>query len=389
MNRFIDTTLVGFSAMLAQAVALVPMGFYLCGVATLVLFQNEAREDWGSMVSDTVVGPTAPDAAFDGINMTVTAPLNADRPIGDPLFFEPGPFVTVIRSVETYSWVERVSETVDRKWGGSADITTETTYHLEWTAEPPHTADFRYPDGHENPRPRFDDHFTFANMQLGGWTLNPAQTLILTNEPVLPDSVRWTEEGAALRYVVEPDGSRGAYYYGDANAAAPQLGDTRMTFHVVPSGVTMTAVGYGAGHTIGGLDWFKGLELVPVVPGSRQDVENFMGGLFQITRWLGRIGGVVAVFFGLWLLIGPLFAVLDIAPPIGLAARIIAGLVVVPAALAWSGIVIIFSQILHSWVMLTLLAFLLYLWLRTAIDRRRERRANDRVRAFHAAREAG
>ena len=389
MNRFIDTKIVGFAALFAQALALVPTGFYLFGIATIVLYQNEARTDWGDMVSKTVVGPASPDSAFDGVDMTVTGALTADREIGDPIFFEPGPFVTVVRSVETYAWVERVDQSVERRWGGSAEVTTETTYHLAWVAEPAHTEDFRYPEGHENPRPRFDDHFTFSDMQLGGWTLNPAQTLILANEPVLPGSVRWTDEGAALRYVVEPDGNRGAYYYGGANPAAPQLGDTRMTFHVVPSGVTMTAVGYGAGETIGGLDWFKGVELVPVLPGSRQDVVGFMGGLFQITRWLGRIGGTIAVFFGLWLLIGPLFAVFDIAPPVGLAARVVAGIFVVPAAIAWSGLVMIVSQILHSWVMLTILAFLLYLWVRTAVDRRRERRANDRARAFRAARGGG
>jgi hypothetical protein len=321
MNRFIDTKIVGFAALFAQALALVPTGFYLFGIATIVLYQNEARTDWGDMVSKTVVGPASPDSAFDGVDMTVTGALTADREIGDPIFFEPGPFVTVVRSVETYAWVERVDQSVERRWGGSAEVTTETTYHLA--------------------------------------------------------------------YVVEPDGNRGAYYYGGANPAAPQLGDTRMTFHVVPSGVTMTAVGYGAGETIGGLDWFKGVELVPVLPGSRQDVVGFMGGLFQITRWLGRIGGTIAVFFGLWLLIGPLFAVFDIAPPVGLAARVVAGIFVVPAAIAWSGLVMIVSQILHSWVMLTILAFLLYLWVRTAVDRRRERRANDRARAFRAARGGG
>jgi hypothetical protein len=386
MNRFIDTSFVALTAIVGQAIALVPTGLYVLVAATIVLFQNEARTDWGNVVSDSLIGPVAPDTAFDGVNMTVTAPLTGDRAVGDPVFFEPGDFVTAIRSVETYAWVETVTESVDRKWGGGAEVTTETVYTLEWASDPLHSDGFRYPEGHENPRSRFDDHFELSELRLGEWVLNPMQSLILYNEPVRPGTVRWTPEGAALRYVADEDGSNGAFYYGDADPHAPRVGDTRMTFHVVPSGVTMTAVGYGAGHSIGGIEWFDSVALVPVLPGGRDDAQAFMGGIFQISVWLGRVGGAIGVLFGLWLVVGPLFAILDIAPPIGILARICAAVALIPCSLAWAALVVFFSQLLHSWFMLSVLGFLIYLWVRTAIDRRREERANCRARVFYGSR---
>ena len=387
MNRFIETTFVGLTAMVGQAVALVPTGIYVFAAATLVLYQNEARTDWAGVVNDSVIGPESPDAAFDGLDMTVTAPLTGDRPLGDPVFFEPGDYVTVIRSVETYAWAETIRESVDRQWGGGAEVTTEIVYSMEWVADPLHSDGFRYPEGHENPRPRFDDHFEFSEMRLGGWILNPMQSLVLYNEPVRPGSVRWTAEGAALRYVADEDGNNGAYYYGGADPYAPQLGDTRITFHVVPSGITMTAIGYGAGPTIGGIEWFKDVALVPVVPGTRDDAHAFMGGIFALTVWLGRIGGALGVLFGLWLVVGPLFAILDIVPPVGVLARVCAAFALVPFALAWTALVIFFSQLIHSWFMLSVLGFLIYLWVRTRIDRAREERANARARVFHRTRQ--
>ena len=383
MNRFIETIFVGFGAMFAQAIALVPTGLYVFVVATVVLFQNEARTDWGGIVSDSLIGPTTPDAAFDGLNMTVTAPLTGDRQLGDPVFFEPSDFVTVIRSVETYAWVETVTESTDRQWGGGAEVTREIVYSLQWTGDPLHSDGFRYPEGHENPRPRFDDHFEFSELRLGEWILNPMQSLVLYNEPVRPGSVRWTPEGAALRYVADEDGNNGVYYYGDADPGAPRVGDTRLNFNVVPSGITMTAIGYGAGHSIGGIEWFNDIALVPVLPGGRDDAYAFMGGIFQLSVWFGRLGGTLAVLFGLWLVVGPLFAVLDIAPPVGIIARICAAFVLLPFAIAWSGLVIFFSQMIHSWFMLSILGFLVYLWIRTKIDHAREIRANARARVFH------
>ncbi len=385
MHRFIETIVVGFAAMLGQAIALVPTGLTIFVAASIALFQNEARPDWGDVVESSLVGPTSPDEQFDGLDMTVTAALRSDRQVGDPLFFAPGDFVRVIRSVETYAWNETITESTEHNWGGSATITTEVNYHLAWTGDPLHSDGFRHPEGHENPRPRFDDHFDSGEIQLGGWTLNPFQSILLYNEPVKPGAVDWTDEGDALRYVPSDDDKSGFYYHGDASPHSPQLGDTRIAFYVVPTGVTMTAVGYGAGDTLGGIEWFENVALVPVVPGGRDDAKAFMGSIFGLTVWVVRIGGALAILLGLWFIVGPLFAVLDIIPPLGLLSRVCAGFILVPFAIGWAAFVIFLSQIVHSIFMLTVAGFLAYLYIRTVWDRRTEERENARARVFYKA----
>ncbi|MFT6400146.1 MAG: hypothetical protein ACJAYU_004916 [Bradymonadia bacterium] len=385
MNRFIETLTVGFSAMFAQAIALVPTGLTILVAASIALFQNEARPDWGEMVESSEVGPTSPDEQFDGVDMTVTAALRSDRLVGDPTFFEPGDFVRVIRSVETYAWNETISESTEHNWGGGATITTEVDYHLAWTGDPLHSDGFRYPEGHTNPRPIFDDHFDSGEMLLGGWSLNPFQSIVLYNESVKPSSVSWTPEGEALNYVPSDDDKSGHYYYGAASPHAPQLGDTRISFFAVPTGITMTAVGYGAGETLGGIEWFENLALVPVVTGGREEAQAFMGSIFGLTVWVVRIGGALAVLLGLWFIVGPLFAVLDIIPPLGLVARICAGFLLLPFAAGWAAFIVFLSQLVHSIFMLSVAGFLAYLYVRTVWDRRREERENARARVFYKA----
>lgn len=354
-HRFVETALVSLAASIAAAVALVPTGLFLFATGTSLLWQNEARTPFDELGRRSVVAPAERAGGLDGAFVSVTAPLTASAPVGDPVFFEPGEFAYVARAVEMYAWQEHVSTETRRRWGGAREVDTVTEYALGWTAEPYPPGWMRYPDGHENPELPFRSaNFVPAALTLGAWTLDMATTVPLTGVPIGPSDVRWTEAGQRLSHRDD-----GWFYRDGADPQAPELGDLRVRFVIVRANTTHTALGVAQGASLGAYSWLDGVAATPLFAGDRKDAIRTLGAIETIVLWGGRLGCTVAILVGLTLLAGPLFAVFDIVPPLGVIARLGAALVIVPLGLLWAFVVGGASQLFHSVGFLLVLAVVL------------------------------
>ena len=385
-HRFVETVSVAFGATFAQALALVPTGLTVLVACTVLLWQNEARRDWRDILDDAEIGDAQRPTLGDGAFASVTAALAVDAPVADDAFFASDRYAQVQRVVETYAWTERVEEEVERRWGGGRDIHTIYSYEQGWTGEVFPSDGFRYPDGHENPRPEWGTRLFAADAyRLGSWTVNGEHALPLVSVPIMPADVTWTGAGESLRF----DEGCECYYIGGASPDTPRVGDQRVRFVGVPQGLKVTAFGNAYGAQLGPREWVDGIGFVLLLPGSRSDALDFAGALHTILLWLGRFAGVVAIWFGLTLVIAPLFAVFDIVPPVGAVLRFTFSIVLLPVAIIWGGAVISASMVLHNPVLLALALFALYLVGRFALDRRREKREYEEImRAYRQQQDA-
>lgn len=374
MHRFVETAFVPFFATLAQAVALVPTGLFVVVMATVFLFQNEAGvglEDFGR---STAVAPADRTAGPQREAVTVTATVSPSVDVGDPVFFRAPGTALVTRDVQVWAWDEAVSQTSKAQWGGGRETTTVYEYEQRWVSNPMAPEAMRYPDGHENPRaPYASATFVPESFHLGAWRLDPMWVQSLAGSVVQPTDVEWSPVGERLTYDAE-DG----WYYLD-RGATPALGDVRVRFGRLPSNVEVTAIGVRDGAELAPVEWTEGIALVPLFPGSRTDAIQMLGALDATLLWIFRIGGAIAVLFGLVLIVSPLFAVLDIAPPVGVIARIGAAIVLIPSALGWSVTVICVSQMVRNPIVLIIVGVLLYGVFRAWWAARKTRRTMDAV----------
>lgn len=378
MHRFVTVTIVGFWAVLGRAVALWPLALQVLAAATFALWQNESRPDFSDVAGAAVETPADRLVDRDGQFVSVTGALKGDGPKEDATFFSGGDHYQVVRVVETYAWVEQRRESSRALWGGSREVEEVVEYVQIWTAEPPRTDDFEHPEGHENPLPRYRTHVEAANAAtVGRWSVAPAATLVLAGEPLDTSRVTWTDEGAAL--VPHEDGWR----YDRAGAAdAPELGDQRFQWLVIPNGLQMTVFGDASGEWVGPHEWVEGLPLALAVPGTRAEALDFFHGLHVIALWFVRLAGAFAVWLGLMWLVSPLLVVFDIAPPVGLVVRFVVGVALSFVALAWALVVAGLSIALHSPVILLILAGVAYIVIRAWWDARRERKEFERAAAM-------
>lgn len=353
-HRFVETVLIGFIAVFVQAAAMVPTGVSLFGMSTSALFKNEARESLADRVSRARTARADRAGGHDGKLVTVTGALEASTTLGDPVFFEPSGYAGVIRQVEMFAWEERVSTKQRRLWGGGRQVDTITEYRTGWTSSVLPTRQMKHPEGHDNPpMPWSSARFVPESLRVGAWTVDPMDALVLDGRPVEPADVRWTDAGARL--ALSDDG----WYYADgALPDAPRVGDVRVRFLVIPTGGEVTAVGMGRGDSLTPAAWGGGIGAVAVLPGDRGAAIGAFRALDAAIVWVVRIGGTIGVFASFALVTGPIFAVLDIVPPLGFVARLLAVPIGVIASLGWTAVVIGTSQIAHSTGFLLMLGVL-------------------------------
>ncbi len=150
----------------------------------------------------------------------------ADRDMG--LSF-PGQ-VAVARTAEMYQWVETTHTSSHDNSNGSQTTTTTYTYALGWKDRAVDSAQFKHPDGHQNPTTPFAAaRFAASDAKLGAYALD-AITLRLIDPPqtLTPAPPSGWSANATMLY--------------KGNPATPKLGDMRVSYRGLPSGATLSVL---------------------------------------------------------------------------------------------------------------------------------------------------
>lgn len=369
-HRFVDVAVTGLAARLAVSLAVLPIALMLLGQAPVALWKNEARASFADEASRAIPFDPARADKLQGQLVAVSGTLRAHHPAGDPELLEPGPWLGVIRQVETWGWDERVETETERLWGGALRTTTVWTYVEARVPRLLPPDEMRHPEGHENPSPRFESAaFIGGDASLEGLRVDPA--LLAGIAPVPLDPRTLSLRGAAVGAPIVD----GAVFIGEGTPDDPAPGDQWIRFLAVPDGLQITAFGEVIGDTLREHPWRAGLNLLFAFEGDRQTAVDTLRGIDTLLLWAVRAAGVGALWLGLFLLLSPLFILLDILPPLGMLGRVLAGIVlVVPAAATGIGIIIV-SQTVHSTPALLLLgAFAAYVaWATWRLRRDRQR----------------
>lgn len=313
-----------------------------------LLYWNEGRVDKSEIAKEAtpINAAEVADASLNGKLVAASGKLSSDETLGDGQYLVPGNYVVVDRVVEMYSWIEESKSESKTNLGGSETTQTTYTYRKDWTSTPASSANFKHPEGHENPAKSLPDNRAFVqNAKVGNYFVDMRDITLPELSPVaLTEGTVQLSEGAVLQ-------GQQFVFKGAGTPTAPQVGDIRVSYNVLRPGIDALVLGKLSGQKIiTYTDTTRDNEkLYRMFDGG--DLDSAVGTLAtEHTRslWIFRILGFVLMWFGLSSIFGPISVVLDVLPIFGSISRGAVGLITFVTSLALTIVTIIVSMIAHN-----------------------------------------
>jgi hypothetical protein len=324
-DRIVEVTQTSWLSRIKNALAGIVIGLVLIPVSLGLMFWNEGRavvtarslaEGRGLVVS---VDSAAVDSANDGHLIHISGPVKGVGTPSDDALGVSADGLRLERKVEMYQWKEDSHSETQKKLGGGEETTTVYTYTKAWTDETLDSANFKEPDGHQNPsKPVGNETFGVAEGSLGGFKLTGDQlTYFGKSQPLLinKDMAQTIQTQLGTD---KPARVVDGKLVVSASADAPMVGDLRISYVVVkPAEGSLIAAQTGDG--VAPYRTEAGNELFLTDDGDVSADQMFSEAVTAntIITWLIRAGGFLLLFIGFRMILAVIAVLADVVPLIG------------------------------------------------------------------------
>jgi Transmembrane protein 43 len=315
----------------------------------VLLWTNEGSINWGDVArGSTAVDAAAVSAAADGKFVAVTGQLVTGEQLGDAPYLQAGAYLRLERSAEMFAWEEKRSSESD----GDTNRTTYT-YSTDWTSSPQDSSEFQAPAGHTNPRPEIEsESWTVSSATVGAYGLDMGRLGLPGGEPVtLNDAVLAPGRPGKL------DG--GYLFIGRGTLQKPQVGDMRISYEAVPSGVRATVFGTQSQSSVEPYLYRGETSFYRAVAGGRAEAIETLQTEYTMMLWIMRFVGFFLMWGGLSLAFSPLTSMLKLVPLLGNLGAWVIGAITFGVALALTLVTVIISIIAHNLLLLVVILVLI------------------------------
>jgi len=346
-DNFTVTSHRGWFSRIAGSFVGVLIGFLLVPAMIVLLFWNEGRavqtalslaEGLGAVID---VAADRVDPANEGRLVHVSGTVESDETLTDPDFGITATGVSLIRRAEMYQWREESRSETNKTLGGGEETVTTYSYSRGWEDSPQDSSSFKRPGGHENPEMRWRGRtFALSSATMGAWNLD-VQTLSRIGDGETLPLTRADAEKVSEAYGWDDASIVQSRIYLGANPNAPQVGDQRITYKLVPLG-PISVVAQQEGDGFVHYQTQAGDALFMVDRGTVAAKQMFDDAVAENTfvTWLLRAVGLALLAVGFALIMGPIGVVFDVIPLLGSLARAGTGLVAFILAIGVSAVVI-------------------------------------------------
>ncbi len=359
-DTFETVTKQGYFQRISKSIGGVFFGIILFLASFGVLFWNEGRADY-SKIAETSVPVQAesqPEAQMQGKFVSTTGKLTTDETIGDQMFLIPGNYLSLHRNSEMYAWEETSHSETQKNVGGSETTKTTYTYNKKWTSSPSSSSSFKKPQGHENP-PKTINSETFKanNGKLGVFEVNVksldlpgTENLTITKEMIFPEVFN---QGINL--------VSGYLYKGSGSLENPQIGDIRISYNALKSGVDGTIFAKIDGNKLVSFTNKDNKSMFRMLTGDRESAIQQLKTEHKIWTWVLRGAGFIMMLAGLSMIFAPISVVLDFIPIFGSISRGLIGFVIFIVSFILSGLTILISILVHNIIYLIIFGGILFI----------------------------
>lgn len=279
-------------------------GIALAVAALLLLVSNEQRalDRESALASHLASAIPAPadelDESLEGALVHLEAPLVAPAPLRDNRIPVEVRALRLDRRVQMYQWEAQKATREETSPSGESRRVEVESYAKIWSEKPIDSSAFA-DTIHANPAFPFSSRrFEVSSPRLGQLRV-PVEVIKNLNDfnPLPPDPV--VAEAATLG---RPVTARGDHYYVGTDPEAPEIGDLRVIYRIIPEGVVASGIGQQVGDTLAAFSFRD--ETLPsvVLPGSHGPHALMASTPDPIARWVNLIRALAIV-----LLIGASF----------------------------------------------------------------------------------
>jgi len=342
-DQFTQVTSQSWFSRIGGAFKGVLFGLLLFVIAFPLLSWNESRTvntfkklEGGRGIVVTVDSASV-DAANEDALIHVMGKADTELTLTDPVFGVSAQAIKLNRVVEMYQWEEDSDSTTKKKVGGSEETTTTYTYAKTWSISAIDSSGFEKPAGHENP-----GAFAYPPLELladpvslGAFILSPSLVQMVDNPE--PLALATDTNSPAPEVLKEFATQQGNLFYVGNNAAAPQVGDLRVSFTVTrPTDISVIARQTGNSFAPFQYEDRGTIQLLQV--GTHTAEAMFQKAISDnnLLTWGLRVLGFLLMLSGLNMIFKPLSVLADVLPILGKIVGIGTGLVSLLIALTCS-----------------------------------------------------
>lgn len=357
-DSYSETTVESWGSRLKSAVVGVLFGLLLFIGAFPLLWWNEGRavhtaQGLSELGRNVVsVPPDKVQPANEGKPVHLIGETAVTEVLADPDFPVSATAVRLRRAVEMFQWEEQEQTQKRKRMGGSEETVRTWTYHTRWADHVIDSSRFKKSAEHRNPSAmRFPGQVQAAKVvQVGAFKLPPELIEQVRNfQPLTLDAKRLDElsneikrslkvDGDVLCVAADPQGP-------PPDPASPRIGDLRIHFEVArPGPVSLIARQVGDSFQSWSSKAGTSIERLESGRMTAAEMVGHMEAENNLFTWILRLVGVLAMTFGLVLLLNPLAVLADVLPILGdilrfgafFASLLVAGcLSLLTIALAW------------------------------------------------------
>jgi hypothetical protein len=260
----------------------------------------------------------AVDGANEGKLVHTSGEATTDEELSDPALGVQTIGLRLRRTVEMYQWEEEKKTKSRKKVGGGKKKTTTYTYDKVWSDDLIDSSGFKVSEGHQNPAsmPIRSQRWNAETVTLGAFTLSPS--LVAEIDAWKPVAISAAQAAAAKIDGGRPVQQQGDGLYVGANPGAPDIGDLRVTFQMVPATVVSVISGQ-SGSSFQPWTTSRGGTVEELALGTKTMEQMFQAAHDANTMltWILRLVGFLCMAIGLAMVFSPLTAVADVIPFVG------------------------------------------------------------------------
>jgi len=317
LDHFSETTTTGYGENIVNSFKGIIFGLFLILGSIVLLSWNENRSinqtlALEEMQSKIITLPNSKyDIKYENKPILVHGEVLPLKPLEDSQFGVKSDGLVLERKVEMYQWKENKTSKSKDKLGGGTETVTTYNYVKEWSSNFIDSSSFKHPEGHNNPPMNYSNKTFTTDAQLGDFYLSKNIINHFDNIVGFNGLSTLPSEIAGFK-------NYKSFLYKGANLDSPSVGDIKISYTYVPKG-TYSVAGMAQNKEIVPYISSNGRELIfvrtGVVNANRIFKEEFDSN--STLTWILRAIGLVVMFFGFMLIVGPLATIANIIPALG------------------------------------------------------------------------
>lgn len=346
MDSFKEVTHRGYGQNIGNSIKGIFIGLLLLIGSIILLWWNEGRSvDQATALQEmkeniTTLPSATYDAQYDGKAVLVQGKVEPLHEVVDAEFGVRTDGLILKKDVQMYQWRENKQSRSEDKLGGGTETVTTYDYVKTWSATQIDSSFFKHQSGHENPVMSRKSETYVTEATLGAFHLD--KNMVRYIEP----SKRYHGLNEMPEQIGVARNHKSFLYIGE-RPEAPEIGDVKISYTYAPSGVYSYAAKV-AGKSLAPYITENGKSFVFVRTGNVDAMTIFQEELDANTAltWMLRGVGLLLMFIGFSMMMGPIVALLKVIPAIGSFAGGVTGIIAgvltlllgsVVIALAWFG----------------------------------------------------